>query len=64
MSQIIYQNPVFYENNHVKFIQLKVCDDEDVENMFVSHEHYGLNYIELYILIQQPQLSQQYQIVE
>lgn len=33
-------------------------DDEDVENMFVSHEHFGFEYIELYITLKQTQPSQ------
>lgn len=58
MAQIIYKNPVFFTDNQVKFYQLKIQDDEDVQNMFLSHEHFGLNNIELYILQQRNQLSQ------
>lgn len=56
-SQIIYKNPVF-QNSQVKYFQHKVRDDEDVQSMFESHEHYGFDYIELYILLSQPQQSQ------
>lgn len=58
VSQIIYKNPVIFANNQVKFFQLKVRDDGDVQNMFRTHEHYGFNDIDLYILLQQTQLSQ------
>lgn len=32
--------------------------------MFVSHEHSGFNYIELYTLLQQTLPSQQYQVID
>lgn len=44
-----------------------VRDDEDVESMFVSHGHFGFNYIELYILLhksQQPQMFKQSEIFD
>lgn len=40
------------------FFQPKVRDDEGVKNMFQTHEHFGFNDIELYILLQQNQVSQ------
>ena len=57
VSQIIYKNPVIFNNNQVKFFQLMVQDDEDVKNMFQTHEYLGFNGIKLYILLQKPQLS-------
>ena len=44
--QIIYKNPVVFDNHQVIYLQLKVQDDDDVQNIFRSHEHYGLNNIE------------------
>lgn len=57
MAHIIYKNPVIFVNNQVKFFQLKVQDDKRVQNIFLSHERSGSNDIELYILLQQNQLS-------
>lgn len=37
---------------------MKVSDDEDVQNMFRTHEFSGLTEIELYVVIQQPPESQ------
>lgn len=37
VSQIIYRNAVDFENNHVKFVPLKVLDDEDIEIMLSLH---------------------------
>lgn len=53
MWQIIYKNPAFFADNQVKFYQLKIQDDDDAHNMFLTHEHSGFNDIELYILQQQ-----------
>lgn len=58
VSQITYQNPIYFENNQLKFYPLKVRDDEDAEYMFVSHKHYGFNSIELCITLQQTLPSQ------
>ena len=43
---------------------LKVRDDEDVENMFLSHEHSGMDCIELYITLQPCIPSQQSQLTD
>lgn len=52
------QKLFFFTDNQVKFYQLKIRDDEDVHIIFLSHEHFEFNDIELYILQQQNQLSQ------
>lgn len=44
VSQIIYQNPVFFKQSRQIF-PANGQDDEDAENMFVSHEHFRFNYI-------------------
>jgi hypothetical protein len=62
VSQITYQNPIYFESSKCKFYSLKVRDDEDVEYMFVSHEHSGCNSIELYITLKSSIPSQQSQI--
>ena len=56
--QILYKSPFLFDNNQVKFYQLKVRDDDDVRNMFRTHEQSGFNEIELYVLFQQPDQSQ------
>ncbi|XP_058742223.1 uncharacterized protein LOC131614679 [Vicia villosa] len=52
ISQIIYQNVIFFGNDNVKFVPLKVRDDDDVETMFANHEITGFDYIDLYIKFQ------------
>lgn len=44
VSQFIYQNPVFFKQSRQNF-PTNGQDDEDAENMFVSHEHFRFNYI-------------------
>lgn len=43
---------------NVKFIPLKVWDEENVEMMFMNHEFSEFNHIELYIIFEQWQQSQ------
>ena len=50
--QILYKSPFLFDNNQVKFYQLKVHDDDDVWNMFRTHEQSRFNEIELYVLLQ------------
>ncbi|CAI8588941.1 unnamed protein product [Vicia faba] len=59
VSQIIYRNAVNFSVNQVKYVPLKIRDDDDVETMFYNHELSGLHAIDLYIKFQ---LSQQSQI--
>ena len=56
--QILYKSPFLFDNNQVKFYQLKVRDDDDVRNMFRTHEQSRFNETELYVLLQQPDQSQ------
>ncbi|CAK8571481.1 unnamed protein product [Lathyrus sativus] len=51
ISQIIYRSPVFFDNNQVKYFQEKIQDNNDVDQMFDSHEHSGFDYIEVYLLL-------------
>ncbi|CAI8604150.1 unnamed protein product [Vicia faba] len=59
VSQIIYRNAINFGVNQVKYVPLKIRDDDDVEMMFYNHELSGLHAIDLYIKFQ---LSQQSQI--
>ena len=58
MAQIFYQHPVFFGMNQIKFYQVEVHDDDNLQNMFCNHEYSRHNLIELYVFLQQPQLSQ------
>lgn len=58
ITNYILKSIFFFQNNYVKVYPLKVRDNEDVEHMFVSHEHSSFNYIELYTLLQQTIPSQ------
>lgn len=60
VHQIIYRNLIIFDNYQVRYFQLKVRDNDDIQNMFRRHEYSRLNDIELYILIQQPPESQNF----
>ena len=64
VSKMTYQNPIFFENGQCKFFPLKIRGDEDVESMFLSHEHSGMDCIELYITLQPCIPSQQSQLTD
>ncbi|CAK8530304.1 unnamed protein product [Lathyrus sativus] len=55
ISQFFYRSPVFFDNNQVKYFQEKIQDDNNVDQMFDSHEHSGFDYIEVYLLLCQTQ---------
>ncbi|CAK8534379.1 unnamed protein product [Lathyrus sativus] len=55
ISQIIYRSFVFFDNNQIKYFQEKIQDDNEVDQMFDSHEHSGFDYIEVYLLLCQTQ---------
>lgn len=52
VSQIDYRNVVHFGNNLIKFVSLKVRDDNDVETIFVNHEFSSFDSIDLYIKFQ------------
>lgn len=54
---IIYLHLVFFLQQSRQTFLAKTWYDDDIENMFITHEMYGFNYIELYILIDQSQKS-------
>ncbi|CAK8533554.1 unnamed protein product [Lathyrus sativus] len=60
ISQIIYRSLVFFENSQVKYFQQNIQDNNDVQQMFDSHEHSGFDYIERYLLLCQTQQSQMF----
>ena len=57
VTQIFYQNPVFLCDNQIIYYKVEIQDDEDLQNMFSSHEYSGYDSIELYIILREPQLS-------
>src|SRR4051812_40508762 len=52
IANIIYQCPSFNDNNIVKFYEMEIENEEDVQDMFTTHEYSGLDSIELYITLQ------------
>ncbi|XP_058779636.1 uncharacterized protein LOC131653497 [Vicia villosa] len=52
VAQSFYQYCFFHDNNLVKFYQVEVQNDEDLQDMFAIHEYSGYERIELYVTIQ------------
>ncbi|CAK8565000.1 unnamed protein product [Lathyrus sativus] len=63
VTNITYKNIVYFGNHHFKFVPLKVRDDEDVETMFLNHERFGFQHIELYITFAECQETQISQVI-
>src|SRR3954467_6339649 len=61
VSQIFYRQPLVQPNNSVKFYQSQISNDLEVQNMFLTHEHFGYDYLELYIVVEQNAPSQNIQ---
>ncbi|XP_058733968.1 uncharacterized protein LOC131605653 [Vicia villosa] len=58
VSQIFYQYRFLRGDNPVKFIQVEIKDDEDMQNMFANHEYSGYECIELYVTLPEVQTTQ------
>ncbi|XP_058767146.1 uncharacterized protein LOC131640781 [Vicia villosa] len=58
VSQIFYQYRFLRGDNPVKFIQVEIKDDEDMQNMFANHEYSGYECIELYVTLPEVQPTQ------
>ncbi|XP_058741164.1 uncharacterized protein LOC131613519 [Vicia villosa] len=58
VSQIFYQYQFLRGDNPVKFIQVEIKDDEDMQNMFANHEYSGYECIELYVTLPEVQPTQ------
>src|SRR3954469_14239421 len=52
IANIFYQCPSFNDNNTVKFYEMEIANDEDLQDMFTTHEYSGLDAIEMYVTIQ------------
>ncbi|XP_058722984.1 uncharacterized protein LOC131594799 [Vicia villosa] len=66
VSQIFYQQPYVQPDNSVKFYQSQIQTDIEVQNMFLNHEYYGYDYLELYIVVEQivPSQDMQSQVID
>ncbi|XP_058727180.1 uncharacterized protein LOC131598613 [Vicia villosa] len=58
VSQIFYQYRFLRGDNPVKFIQVEIKEDEDMQNMFANHEYSGYECIELYVTLPEVQPTQ------
>lgn len=51
--RIIYKSLFVLDNNQVRYFQVNIREDDDVQTMFRTNEHFGFNKIELYVILQQ-----------